>query len=98
MRMMDERLTQMNDSIDNEFRANGRSAAWRDMTARRDAYNQQVFDYRNRQSQLEESYQNNPEYNGFWIYHEYNVNGQPRRARIGFGDTTNWTTTDVVYE
>jgi hypothetical protein len=98
LRMMEERLTQMNDSIDNEFRTRGNSAMWQNMSTRRDGYTQQISDYRNRQAQLEQQYQNNPEYNGYWIYHEYNVNGQPRKARIGFGDTTNWTTTDIIYE
>ena len=98
LRMMEDRLSQMNDSIDNEFRNRGNSALWQNMSTRRDGYTQEITNYRNRQAQLEQQYQNNPEYNGYWIYHEYNVNGQPRKARIGFGDTTNWTTTDIIYE
>jgi uncharacterized lipoprotein NlpE involved in copper resistance len=99
MTMMQDHLRMMNDSLDAEMQLNGaESPAYKTMQLRRDGYQMQMNTYQQNEAELNRMYDSQPEYNGYWLYHEYTLDGQPHRARIGIDDTTNMNATDVIYE
>jgi hypothetical protein len=97
--MMQDHLNMMNDSLDIEMRAHGNTTPYyKTLQMRRDGYQMYYNTYSNSEGDLNRTYDGNPEYDGYWIHHEYKVDGQPRNAYIRFDDTTNYNATDVIYE
>jgi hypothetical protein len=97
--MMQDHLKMMNDSLDAEMKVNGAGTPYyQSLQMRRDGYQMQLNTYQSNEFEMNKTYDNQPEYHGYWIYHEYNVDGQPRKAYIGFDDTTSYNATEVIYE
>ncbi len=96
--MMQEQLRIMNDSLEIEMQMNGAETPYyNSLRMRRDGYQMYYTTYNNEVERMK-AYDNNPEYRGYSIYHEYNMDGSPKHVRIIFDDTTTWHATEVIYE
>jgi hypothetical protein len=95
--MMQDHLKMMNDSLEAELRLSGaESPAYKTLRLRRDGYQMYFTTYSNEVERMK-MYESDPEYRGYWIYHEYNMDGTLKRVRIIFDDTLNWTASELIY-
>lgn len=93
---MENRLTLINDSISKV--TNTKTPDYLILTTRRDRYQRELEEYRMRESELQRMYNDKPEYDGYWLYHEYILNGEPKRVYILLGDTVRYTPTNLIYK
>ena len=98
MNLLNVRLKELDDSTNMEFTLRGDSPEYKTLKMRRDAFDREVQLYMNRQSDLEMRYNVDPEYDGYWIYHEYKINGEPRNVYILLGDTMNYRAIEMIYK
>lgn len=96
--MMQAQLKVLNDSLDIEMRLNGAETPYyKTLQMRRDGYQMYYTTYNNEVERMK-AYDSDPEYRGYSIYHEYNMDGSPKRVRIIFDDTTTWHASEIIYE
>jgi hypothetical protein len=95
--MMQDHLKMMNDSLEAEIRLSGaESPTYKTMLLRRDGYQMYFTTYSNEVERLK-AYDADPEYRGYWIYHEYNMDGSLKKVRIIYDDTLNWKPSELIY-
>lgn len=96
--LMQDQLRMMNDSLEIEIQMRREDTPYyKTLKLRRDGYQMYYTTYNNEVERMK-VYDNDPEYRGYWIYHEYNMDGTPKRARIIFDDTTSWHASEIIYE
>lgn len=96
--LMEERVRMLDDSITIEYNTNRESSLWQRLRERRDRFNTELEQFRMRQAERETYYDKYPEYDGYWIYHEYKLNGEPKRVYILMGDTVKYTPSGLIYK
>lgn len=93
---MEARVAALDDSIAQSN--NAQNPAYTGMTSRRDAYMQDMELYRQREPDLMREYEQHPEFDGYWLEHEYRVKKQPAvRVKILLGDTVKYTPSGLIY-
>lgn len=96
--LMQEQLKVLNDSLTIEMQMHGAETPYyKTLELRRDGYQMYYTTYNNEVERMK-TYDNDPEYRGYSIYHEYNMDGSPKRVRIIFDDTASWHASEIIYE
>lgn len=96
--VLNARLASMSDSMNAEFAVNGTTPRYQSIKMRRDALAEETIKYQNGELALRQRYQASPEYDGYWIYHEYKLNGEPKKVYILMRDTANYEPVQVIYK
>lgn len=92
----EERVTKLSDSIAHTTASS--TPAYMEMTARRDVYQRDLDLYRQREPDLRMRYEQYPEFDGYWIEHQYRVRKDPPiRVKILLGDTVKYTPSGLIY-
>lgn len=96
--LMQSQLKIMNDSLEAERMMNrAETPYYKTLQLRRDGYQMYYTTYNNEVERMK-VYDNDPEYRGYSIYHEYNMDGTPKKVRVIFDDTTSWNASEIIYE
>ena len=92
---MEQRMNSLNDSI---ARATERSSTYTEMTMRRMRYEQDLEQFRQREPDFRRDYEQHPEFDGYWLEHQYRVKKDPPiRVKILLGDTVKYTPSGMIY-
>jgi hypothetical protein len=92
---MEERVTRLNDSIGQV--KDTQATVYNELNSRRTIYQQDLERYRQQEADLRLQYDQHPEYDGYWLQHEYRVKNKPMRVRILLGDTVKYTPSGLIY-
>lgn len=92
---IEARVNSLNDSI---TQASVNTSVYQDLAARRDLYQRDLELYKQRETDLRMQYEQHPEFDGYWLEHEYRVKKDPPiRVKILLGDTVKYTPSGLIY-